>query len=273
MPARRSLFRGAWLIVAILLALSLATRTYAQPAKSDAGKKAEPTKKGDAAKSAGVRKVEAPKSAETPKAEATSTQDATGKPDPIGQLSRQYKRRSAAKSKEREAEAKTPPPANEIHEPVVALSQRHRDSCVVFLGDKMPAGTLPDVSGPTHDLLASLGKQLTVVVFWNANNPYALDQFQEMQHELIPLAEEGVQAVAIHVGEPPEDYAKLCAENAEGALCLLDGDRSYFALVAHSKLPRTYLLDAQGTIVWLDLEYSRSTRYDLRNAIHFYLQK
>ena len=39
------------------------------------------------------------------------------------------------------------------------------------------------------------------------------------------------------------------------------------------RVSRTYLLDAQGKILWLDMEYSRATRYDLRNALHFYLQK
>jgi hypothetical protein len=193
--------------------------------------------------------------------------------DPIRQLSRQYARRAAAKSKDRAAEAKTPPPANEIHEPVLAFSKDHRESCVVFLGDSLPAVTLPDAAGKTHVLLASLGKKLTVVVLWTADNPYALDQFQELQHELVPLSDQGVQVVAIHVGAAPRDYGKLCTDNGEGALCLLDADRQYFAQLARRKLPRTYLLDAQGKVLWLDMEYSRATRYDLRNALHFYLQK
>jgi len=166
-----------------------------------------------------------------------------------------------------------PPPASEIHEPVLAFSQDHRESCVAFLGDSLPAGTLPDAAGTEHAVLDSLGKKLTVVVLWAADNPYALDQFQEMQHELVPLSDQGVQVVAIHVGAAPSDYAQLCTDNGEGALCLLDADRKYFGQLARRKLPRTYLLDAQGKILWLDMEYSRATRYDLRNALHFYLQK
>ena len=137
----------------------------------------------------------------------------------------------------------------------------------------MPAGTLPDAGGQDHSLLESLGKKLTVIVFWSADNPYSLDQFQEMQNDIVPLCEQGVQAIAIHVGPPPQDYAQLCGDNGEGMLCLLDKDQKYFAQWASRKLPRTYLLDAEGKIRWLDLEYSRSTRYDLRNALHFYLQK
>ncbi|NLX54111.1 MAG: TlpA family protein disulfide reductase [Planctomycetaceae bacterium] len=193
--------------------------------------------------------------------------------DPLRQLSRQYARRSAAKSKERAAAAKIPPAAHEIHAPVLAFSQEHRASCLVFLGDRLPAGSLPDVDGTPRALTETRGRKLTAVVFWSADNPYGLDQFQEMQNELVPLADEGVQVVAIHVGAAPTDYAQLCRDNGQDMLCLLDADGAYFAQVASRKLPRTYLLDADGSIVWLDMEYSRATRYDLRNALHYFLQR
>ena len=122
-------------------------------------------------------------------------------------------------------------------------------------------------------LRESLGKQLTVVILWNADNPYALDQFQEIRRDVMPLAEQGVQAIAIHVGKPPEDYAELCRDSGEGVLCLVDADSKYFGQLASRMLPRTYVVDAEGKILWLDIEYSRSTRYDLRNALHFYLKK
>ncbi|MHB8969687.1 MAG: peroxiredoxin family protein [Pirellulaceae bacterium] len=200
---------------------------------------------------------------------AAVSDDTSGR-DPIRQLSRQYARRRPTKDR---APQVPPPPASEIHEPILVLSKDHRDTCLVFQGDAVPPGTLPDAGGQGHSLLESLGKKLTVIVFWNANNPYSLDQFQEMQNDIVPLCEQGVQAIAIHVGPPPQDYAQLCSDNGQGILCLLDQDQKYFAQWASRKLPRTYLLDAAGKIQWLDLEYSRSTRYDLRNALHFFLQK
>ena len=60
----------------------------------------------------------------------------------------------------------------------------------------------------------------------------------------------------------------MCKENGAGSLCLLDANQKYFAQLACRKLPRTYLLDAQGKILRLDLEYLRATGYDLRNALH-----
>jgi peroxiredoxin len=211
----------------------------------------------------------APESAAPTPQPPAAQKDTTGR-DPIRQLSRRYARRRPTTDR---VAKEPPPPAHEIHSPILVLSKEHRDTCLVFQGDVVPAGTLPDAAGADHVLHDSLGKRLTVIVFWNADNPYALDQFQEMQADVVPLCDEGVQAIAIHVGPPPQDYAQLCRDNGEGVLCLLDQDQKYFGQLAHRKLPRTYLLDAEGKILWLDLEYSRSTRYDLRNALHYHLQQ
>jgi hypothetical protein len=54
---------------------------------------------------------------------------------------------------------------------------------------------------------------------------------------------------------------------------LLDADGAYFARVATDKAPRTYLIDAQGQILWFDVEYSRGTRRDLLAAIEVALSK
>ncbi len=153
------------------------------------------------------------------------------------------------------------------------MSQEHRQSCLVFVADEMPDGLLLDAEGNKHSIRQSLGKQLTVVIFWDVTNRYALDQFEELAQDLASFVQQGVQAIAIHVGPAPENYQELCQQYGQDALCLLDSDQSYFAKVAQKKLPRTYLLDAEGKIVWLDIEYSRTTRYELRNALQFCLQQ
>jgi len=216
-------------------------------------------------------------------AESTAKPQVTDKPqvseapaaaqrDPLKQLSRQYARRKSPQNLE-DHRPPTPPSADEIHEPVLAFSQGHRETCIAYVGDALPEGTLPDGEGKSHGIRESFGKRLTVIICWNADNPYALDQFQEIRRDVLPLAEQGVQAIAIHVGAPPADYTELCRESGESVLCLLDADRAYFGQLANRMLPRTYVVDTEGKILWLDIEYSRSTRYDLRNALHFYLQK
>ena len=136
----------------------------------------------------------------------------------------------------------------------------------------MPAGSLTDAGGEKRVLRDLLGKSLTVVVCWNAGNPFALDQFEELTTEVVPLAAQGVAVVAIHAGKKPDNYAALIKEHGTGVTCLLDEDEAYFHELATRRLPRTYVVDGQGKIVWLDIEYSRTTRYELRNAMHYQLQ-
>jgi hypothetical protein len=54
---------------------------------------------------------------------------------------------------------------------------------------------------------------------------------------------------------------------------LLDAEGKALDAVATEKLPRTYLLDASGQILWFDIEYSESTRRELKNAIVWHLTR
>jgi hypothetical protein len=48
---------------------------------------------------------------------------------------------------------------------------------------------------------------------------------------------------------------------------LLDPEGKAFAQVGSEKLPRVFVLDGAGKIVWFDLEYSHSTRRELKQAV------
>jgi peroxiredoxin len=152
------------------------------------------------------------------------------------------------------------------------MSHAHRESCLVFVGDAMPDATLPDGQGQQHRIDESCGQQLTAILFWNERHPYALDQFRELQHDLVPFHPLGVATIAIHVGESGEEYAALCEEYGRDVLCLLDPAGEYFRQVSTGSVPRVYLLDAARKVIWLDIEYSRTTRYELRNAMNYALQ-
>jgi len=136
----------------------------------------------------------------------------------------------------------------------------------------MPQSMLKDTAGREHSILKSLGQRLTAIVFWNAGNPYALDQFEELPNDLVPFKELGVATVAVHVGPEPDNYGELCRQFGQGVLCMSDPAAAYFEKVAEGGVPRTYLVDASGKIIWLDIEYSRTTRHDLRNAVHYSLR-
>jgi len=178
----------------------------------------------------------------------------------------------AAQSLHDETEIK--PLAQPVVKPVVVLSAEHRKLCHVVVGDALPDIELADAAGVKHSIQDTLGKKRTVVLFWNADHRYALAEFKHLHDEVVqPFSATGTAVFAIHVGPPPKNYDALVQKYGPGITCLIDGDRQAFAKVATAKLPRTYLLDAQGKILWFDIEYSRTTRFDLRNAIRYDAQK
>jgi hypothetical protein len=103
---------------------------------------------------------------------------------------------------------------------------------------------------------------------------YAAEQFMRLGQDTIePFSGFGVSVVAINVGDE-EPHVKTFADWAKyNGPCLLDGGGTAFESVATSKLPRTYLLDAEGKILWFDIEFSLSTARELHNALFYFLRR
>ncbi len=163
-----------------------------------------------------------------------------------------------------------PDPPEYVYEPEVLMTKRDADTCLVKTGEAFPDGQLSDLDGQEHSLKELFGEKLTVVVFWANENRLGREQIQRLQAEtVLPFENAGVSVIAINMSDPPEQIGDLLpAEGEIGFTVLLDTDAALFSKVATGRHPRTYLLDAEGKILWFDIEYSRSTARDLANAIH-----
>lgn len=162
--------------------------------------------------------------------------------------------------------------AADLTMPSVQLTDHHAALCVVGVGDKFPELTLPDVEGSQHELGQLLGEKLSLVVFYAAQEPTSVEELNDLARYLQPrFGDLGLAIVAINTGDEPQLAAELAPQAAQSFSILTDTDGAAFAQVAKSKLPRTYLLDASGTIVWLDLEYSPTTLRKMVQAIRYSL--
>jgi peroxiredoxin len=140
-------------------------------------------------------------------------------------------------------------------------------------GDAMPAIQLANESGKLARLQDGFGDALTVVLFWNSRLAFAREQYRRLAYEVVePFGGLGVKVVAINTGDDPKGVAQLMIKSGGPLINLFDRDGRALAMVASDKLPRTYLLDASGRVVWMDLEYSRGTRRELTNAIRYHLK-
>jgi hypothetical protein len=162
--------------------------------------------------------------------------------------------------------------------PKVALSGELRATCLVDVGQTMPAGELRDISGKTHTLASLYGQRLTVVCLWTIGTTYrsqlvAAATLQHVIREVAePFAEKGVQVVGIDVGDPADAVGQEVAKAGKGVPILLDPNGEYFARIAKDKrMPRIFLLDAGGRVLWFDVECSRASRAELIQSIRVVL--
>jgi peroxiredoxin len=171
----------------------------------------------------------------------------------------------------------TPPPAAPTTIPKVAMSDEIRIACLVKVGDVMPSAELQDLDGKPHALESLAGEKLTVVCFWSAASPRqrlaTVAMLEDLMREVVePFGDRGVRVAAINVGNSAAEVRKDVEEAKATFPCLLDSKGEFFAKVAKDRrMPRIYLLDADGKILWFDVEYSRLTQESLLQAVRVIL--
>jgi len=163
-------------------------------------------------------------------------------------------------------------PRHPATEPEIHLSDQHEKATLLHVGDTLPDVVVTTIGGEERRLKDLLGQRLTALMFWNEDNPYAAEQFRRMQREILaPYAEYGVRVVAVHVGPLPENFRRVLGNPPPSVSILVDPEQALFRQLATARLPRTWLLDSDGRVVWLDLEYSRATARNVDNAIQWSL--
>jgi peroxiredoxin len=153
--------------------------------------------------------------------------------------------------------------------PPVALSKAHEALCKVVVGDTLPDIAGPQVGGGSPTKLSSFfGDKATVVVFWKGDRRMAREQLADMGPEVIELfGKLGVNVVGIAVGMTEAEAQKSLKAASADFTNWLDTDGKAFAQVGSQKLPRTYLIDPKGKVLWFDIEYSLGTRRELNQAL------
>ena len=154
----------------------------------------------------------------------------------------------------------------ELRVPKVTLTAAHAKISKVKVGDILPDFRMAGAQGNEQSLSELAGKNLTVVCFLDGRNPHAVDEFGDLEpHVARPYASRGLNVVAIQEGKT--SIARAAKTGKISFPVLVDRNGQAFKQVASGKLPRTYLIDGSRQVIWFDLEYSRTTRRDLAEAI------
>lgn len=168
-------------------------------------------------------------------------------------------------------QTKTPEVPREI--PKVLMAEVDRAKCKLFVGDAIPAVMLLDSTDKTVSLSEFMGSRGTVLAFFSAGDTArqrltASNLLSDLQSDIhARYADAGIRVVAIHVGPRSEALEQVLKESGAQFPVLIDEKGEVFASFLSDKPPAVYLVDANGQIAWLDVEYSRSARENLRQGV------
>lgn len=158
--------------------------------------------------------------------------------------------------------------------PKVILSAGHRATCVKFVGDSIGDPTVRDINNTQHKLKKLLSNKFTVLIFWNDNSRAGVEQFRRIPVDILgTYAKQRVKVIAANTGGDLATTKRLTGNAAKMIDSLVDGDQELFGQFANSRVPRTYLLDKDGKILWFDIEYSQGMQRELENALDYYLNQ
>ncbi len=156
-------------------------------------------------------------------------------------------------------------PATNI--PPVLLTAGHRSLCLLDVGDPMPVFKLPRLGGETTELVDLYGRRATIVLFWHSDRWMARAALTDFAMLAKQLDSGQVRMIGIAVGQPAGAVQANLNQAQAAFPQLLDTDGTAFIQVGTNALPRIYVLDAEGKIVWFDIEYSEATRRELRQTL------
>ena len=141
-------------------------------------------------------------------------------------------------------------------------------TCLVRVGHQLPDQELSGVDRKVSLIRSLLGKRATIVLLWKADDAYSISALEDLQTDFAaPYGPTGLAVVGINVKDSPEAARKAVADSGSKYPGLLDGEGRYFAKLATEGLPRLYLADAAGKILWFDIEYSSTMRRQLSEAV------
>ena len=158
--------------------------------------------------------------------------------------------------------------------PTVILSDGHKKTCLKQVGDKVGDVTVSDVKGEKVNLNDTLSDELTVLIFWSEKSVAGYEQFRRIPVDVLgTFAPYRVKVVAVNVGGTLAETKRLTGNAGDKIVSLVDSDSKLFKQFATDYVPRTYVIDKDGAIVWFDLEHSESSRRSLNNALTYFLQQ
>ncbi|MBS3899467.1 MAG: TlpA family protein disulfide reductase [Dethiobacter sp.] len=137
-----------------------------------------------------------------------------------------------------------------------------------LLGQPAPEFTLNDFEGNPVSLSDLRGK-VVLLNFWSAACPPCREKMPALQRIYEDLQTRGFTMLAINVNDRPQDALKYLTDNGYTFPALKDADLTVARMYAVTGIPKTLILDKNGTI--RDVRLGPAAEATLRRMIEEWL--
>lgn len=143
----------------------------------------------------------------------------------------------------------------------------------IGVGQQMPAFTIPDTSGRVIDIQTLRGS-VVVVNFWATWCPPCRAELPRLENEIWRKYRTGnFVVIGISRGEQQSKVASFAADFGLTYRIAADPDRHIYGLFAKLGIPRTYVVDRTGKIVFASVGYEPDEFDQLKQVIARELSK
>lgn len=139
---------------------------------------------------------------------------------------------------------------------ITALSAQTDEASVVKTGDMVPDFKVKMFEGKEINIKDLRGK-VVLINFWAVWCPYCVQELAVVQKEIIDRFK-GKEFVFLPISRE-DTYEKIDAFRKEKGHKFpmgMDSDRSIYNMFAKSSIPRNYVIDKSGKIVYMDKGYN-----------------
>ena len=142
----------------------------------------------------------------------------------------------------------------------------HEESSIVVVGDEAPDFTATLLGGESVTL-AELRGEVVLLVLFSHECPDCKMFLDDMERARTEFEELGVRILAIERDGSAEEVEAYMALHGYDFDVAVDDNRAIYNLYATMYVPRTYLIDSEGVIVYATIEYDASYVAQILSAI------
>ena len=138
---------------------------------------------------------------------------------------------------------------------------------LIHAGDMAPDFTVEMLDGSSVTLSALQGKP-TLLIFWATWCPPCRAELSHLQEGVIDLYGDKITVLPISRGEKRETVEEFLTKMGYTFAVGLDGDQSIYRKYASNYIPRCWVIDSKGEVVYAGVGYDETIAAEVQEALN-----